>query len=245
MKMFRKHRLSIFIFLAISIVLYLLYYFVFAKVDVIIESFFLNLAFLPIYVLFTTFILDELLSMREKPLRYRKRNTTIGLFYSEMGTTLIKELSVANQNIPLLCPHLVVNEKWTKKDFIQAKKSSEQIDFTLARNDLDDLKVSLSSNREFMLSLLQNPFLSEDQSFNHLILSVFHLQQELVQRSSTGELTADDYDHLTTDIKRVYKALIIEWLNYMENISLNHPHLFSLEVRVNPFKELAEAYQTK
>jgi len=110
MKLFEKHKKSILIFILISLFLYSVYYFTFNKLDVIVESFFLNLAFLPIYVLFTTFILDELLSMREKPLLYRKRNTTIGLFYSEMGTTLLKELSIANKNTPQLCPRLLVTE---------------------------------------------------------------------------------------------------------------------------------------
>jgi len=108
LKIFNKHKKSIFIFLVISLVLYSAYYFAFNKLDIIVESFFLNLAFLPIYVLFTTFILDELLSMREKPLIYRKRNTTIGLFYSEMGTTLLKELSLANKNTPLLSANLII-----------------------------------------------------------------------------------------------------------------------------------------
>lgn len=239
MRLFVKHKKSIIIFLLISLFLYSVYYFTFKKLDVIVENFFLNLAFLPIYVLFTTFILDELLSMREKPLLYRKRNTTIGLFYSEMGATLLKELSIANKNTPLLCPRLLVTEQWTRLEFAEARNYSGQIAFDLIRNDLEGLMSFLKSNREFLLSILQNPILAEDRSFNHLILSVFHLLQELIQRSSTGGLSPDDYEHLTIDIKRVYTSLIVEWLNYMEHISLNYPHLFSLEVRVNPFKELA------
>jgi len=242
MKMFDKHRKNILIFILISLSLYIVYYVSFNKLDVILESFFLNLAFLPIYVLFTTFILDELLSLREKPLRYRKRNITIGLFYTEMGSTLLKELSLANKNTPLLCSHLIFSEKWTKQSFTQAKEFSRNIQFDLAENDLEGLTSFLTTHRDFMLSLLQNPILAEDQSFNHLILSVFHLLQELVQRSSVGPLTQSDYDHLAIDIKRVYTSLIVEWLNYMQHISINYPHLFSLEIRINPFKELAENY---
>ncbi len=104
MKLFEKHKKSILIFILISLFLYSVYYFTFNKLDVIVESFFLNLAFLPIYVLFTTFILDELLSMREKPLLYRKRNTTIGLFYSEMGTTLLKNSPSPIKILPSCVP---------------------------------------------------------------------------------------------------------------------------------------------
>ena len=239
-KMFRKHKKSIFIFILISLVLYSAYYFAFDDVDTIFESFFLNLAFLPIYVLFTTFILDELLSMRERPMRIRKKNTAIGLFYSEMGETLLKELSYINKNTHPICSHLLISENWTKQDFTQAKRYTSQTDFELAKNDLEDIKAFLGTNREFLLSLLQNSILAEDQSFNHLILSVFHLQQELVQRSCAGPLSEEDYQHLTVDIKRVYTALIIEWLNYMEHISVNHPHLYSLEIRVNPFRQLSQ-----
>lgn len=243
MRMFKKHNKNIFIFILISFVLYSVYYLFFNDLSTIMESFFLNIAFLPIYVLFTTFILDELLSMRERPLRIRKKNTAIGLFYSVMGETLLKELSLNNKSTPLLCSRLLISENWTKQDFMEAKRYSSQIEFELARNDLEELKTFLSAHREFMLSLLQNPILSEDQSFNHLILNVFHFQQELVQRSCTGSLTEDDYEHLTVDIKRVYTALIIEWLNYMEHISINHPHLYSLEIRINPFRQIWEGLE--
>lgn len=237
----KKHKKSILIFILISLFLYTTYYLAFRKFDIIVENFFLNLAFLPIYVLFTTFILEELLSMREKPLLYRKRNTTIGLFYSEMGTTLLKELSMVNKNTLSFCPKLLVSQQWTRLEFSEARTFSGKIEFELVKNDLEGLMSFLKSNREVMLSLLQNPILAEDRSFNNLILSVFHLMQELIQRSSQGELTPEDYTHLAIDIKRVYTSLIIEWLNYMEHISLNYPHLFSLEVRVNPFKELADS----
>lgn len=239
MKMF-KHRKSILIFIFISFLIYYVYYVYYKDLDAIFESFFLNLASLPIYVVFTTFILDGLLNIREKPLLIRKRNTTIGIFYSEMGSNLLKELSLANKNTPQICPFLLFSEKWNRQSFTFAKNLAIEIVFDLAHNDLESVLLFLNEKRDFMLTLLQNPILSEDQSFNNLILSVFHLQQELAQRNSDGELTKDDLEHLTIDIKRVYSSLLFEWLNYLEHISVNYPHLYSLEVRINPFKELSE-----
>ncbi len=238
MKVRDTHRKSILIFIFISFVLYLLYYLVFGKPEVIIESFFLNIAFLPLLVLFTTFVLDELLKIREKPLLYRKKNTTIGLFYSEMGLFLLKLLSQSNKNTLRLSANLLFSEKWTSEDFIEAKTLTIATPFELVDSDFGPLSFFLNERRKFMLTLLQNPILAEDRSFNFLILSIFHLQQELFQRSSIGPLTPADIDHLTTDIERIYSSLIIEWLNYLENISKNYPHLYSLEVRTNPFKDL-------
>ncbi|RNC62818.1 MAG: hypothetical protein AWM53_01918 [Candidatus Dichloromethanomonas elyunquensis] len=240
MKLFEKHRKIILLFLFISLSLYIIYYLTFHKWDVIIESFFLNLAFLPIYVLFTTFILEELLAIREKPLLYRKRNAAIGLFYSEIGTTLMKELSLLNNHTAMFSSGLMISENWNRQSFLQAKTLPENFDFELAEHDFGSLLSFLNSRSDFILSVMQNPILTEDQSFNHLILSIFHLLQELRQRTAIGLLKKEDYNHLTVDIKRVYASLIIEWLNYMEHISLNYPHLFSLEVRTNPFRAFSD-----
>jgi hypothetical protein len=238
MKVHNTHRKSILIFILISFILYLLYYLIFGKPEVIIESFFLDLAFLPLLVLFTTFVLDELLKIREKPLLYRKKNTTIGLFYSEMGLSLLILLSQFNKNTIQLSANLLFSEEWTSADFLKAKDRIKATPFQLVDNDFSPLSSFLNEKREFMLTILQNPILAEDHSFNFLMLSIFHLQQELFQRSAIGTLTPADIDHLTTDIERIYGSLIIEWLNYLENISKNHPHLYSLEVRINPFQNL-------
>ena len=39
-----------------------------------------------------------------------------------------------------------------------------------------------------------------------------------------------------TDIKRVYHHLAAEWVRYVEHLKLNYPFLFSLIVRMQPFK---------
>jgi hypothetical protein len=110
-----------------------------------------------------------------------------------MGTTLIKELSMANKSTSSFCSRLHISQQWSRLEFSEARTFTGKIEFELLSNDLTGLMSFLKSNREFMLSLLQNPILAEDRSFNHLILSVFHLMQEFIQRSSQGELTPEDY----------------------------------------------------
>ncbi len=87
-----------------------------------------------------------------------------------------------------------------------------------------------------MLRLLENQNLLEHDSFTDLLWAVFHLSEELTARSDLSALPDKDHEHLSGDIKRAYTHLIREWLKYMKHLKNDYPYLFSLAVRVNPFK---------
>jgi hypothetical protein len=71
--------------------------------------------------------------------------------------------------------------------------------------------------------------------------AVFHLTEELSARPGFDRLPAVDLDHLTNDIKRVYRVLITEWLMYMRHLQKEYPYLFSLAMRTNPFNPAGSA----
>src|SRR5208283_4661897 len=52
-----------------------------------------DIAFVPIQVLFVTLIINELMSRREKLSMIKKMNMVVGVFFSEVGTGLLRHFS--------------------------------------------------------------------------------------------------------------------------------------------------------
>jgi hypothetical protein len=126
---------------------------------------------------------------------------------------------------------------WTEPDFARFSQGLVQDDFRiqLEEGDLEALRDFLVKKLYFFLRLLKNPNLLEHDSFSSLLLAVFHLTEELIQRTDLYRLSASDRDQLATDVQRGYVFLIREWLAYMAHLQIHHPYLFSLALRTNPF----------
>ncbi len=195
-----------------------------------------DIAFVPIQVLLVTFIIARLLNEREKLALMKKLNMLIGVFYSEVGTHLMKNCSRFSSDLSALVPHLLVTNSWTNRDFASAMNQIHAIDPKIdsRRSDLGALKGFLEGKRDFLLTLLANPNLLDHDRFTDLLWAVFHLMEELSSRAVLEGLPETDYDHLAGDISRAYTQLLSEWLFYMEHLRYNYPYLFSLAVRINP-----------
>jgi hypothetical protein len=100
---------------------------------------------------------------------------------------------------------------------------------------LNDLKLLLTEKREFLLNLLANPSLLENARFTQLLWALSHLTQELILRSDLDTLPDADYAHLATDMRRAYVQMVREWISYVRLIRRDHPYMFSLLVRMDPF----------
>jgi len=198
---------------------------------------FQDLAFVPISVLMVTVIINEVLNVREKKSLMRKLNMVIGVFFSEVGTTLLKSFPDFYPYYDRQRINLLINSDWSNHDFNLARRHVKNYDFEIEsqKGDLEGLKNFLMSKRDFLLRLLENPNLLEHRSFTNLLRAVFHLTEELGYRKDLGKLPKTDYDHLSGDIKRVYSSLLSEWLAYMSYLKNYYPYLFSLAVRTNPF----------
>jgi hypothetical protein len=107
------------------------------------------------------------------------------------------------------------------------------------KGDLGGLRDFLSARKTFLLRLLENPILLEHEAFTDLLWAVFHLADELNHREDLGSLSAEDLEHLSGDMQRVYVHLISQWLAYMEHLQRSYPYLFSLALRTNPFDSSA------
>jgi hypothetical protein len=135
---------------------------------------------------------------------------------------------------------------WTDKRFFEARARVANGRFAVdsRRGDLAALKSVLADSRDFQLRLLENPSLTQFASVTELLLAVTHLSDELAQRQALDSLPAADYNHLSQDIKRAYRRLIIEWLRHMNHLKRDYPYIFSLSVRMNPFDPAASVIIT-
>ena len=174
---------------------------------------------------------------RERGERLRKMNMLVGVFFSETGIDLLRTFSAVDPEISAMRAALVVSNNWSGKDFEQARSalSRHQIRLDSRGIDLPDLHRFLSANKPLMLSMLENPYLIEHDTFTELMQALFHLTEELRVRKQLLDLPVTDYAHISGDINRVYGLLIREWLVYMQHLKTHYPYLFSLAMRTNPF----------
>jgi len=226
-----------------SVVLYLLHYLIFKDAHHIFIYLLGDIAFIPIEVLLVTLVIHQLLDAREKISKLNKMNMVVGAFYSEVGTELLKRFSLSGKDIQELSKILIVSKGWSNKDFnkvkFQARLFNYEID--IKKVDLAELRQYLLIKREFLLRLLENPNILEHETFSELLWAVFHCTEELANRKEgLGALPVTDLEHLSGDIKRVFRLLVLEWIAYMQHLNKDYPYLFSLAMRTNPFDPQAK-----
>lgn len=223
--------------LTISLILYMVDYFLFRNLRDTIYYTIQDIAFLPIQVLLVTLILERILSIREKEEMMKKLNMVIGVFFGEVGTSLIQHFAHFDAGFENLRERLMVDASWNEKTFKETKRSLKTAEFKIDSRggNLNNLKDFLMTNRSFLLGLMENSNLLENESFSQLLLSAFHVTDELSYRNELGHLSLADHEHLSHDIQRAYVLLIMEWLSYMDHLRTAFPYLYSLAVRMNPF----------
>jgi len=181
--------------------------------------------------------IEYMIEMRERSRRIEKLNMIIGVFYSEMGTKMLKKFSAIDPGIHGIQAALLVSNTWSDDDFLKVHTLLKEHSFRLDSREisLEEMHTFLSRHKEFLLALLENPQLFEHDRFTDLLHAVFHLAEELNARERLIDLPAPDYHHLSGDLTRVYSQLVIEWLEYMQHLKKKYPYLFSLSMRMNPF----------
>ena len=196
-----------------------------------------DLAFVFINVLLVTLIIQSLLERREKEALMGMMSTVIGAFYSELGRPLILVLTNNGTNLPNFGTDLRISAKWTGKDYDGAveKIAEKDLSLKLDARDLAYLKELLTEKRSFLLTMMENPNLLEHERFTELLLALFHLQEELMNRKDVLSLPPTDMAHLNKDAERAFSLIIREWILHMRHLQFNYPYLFSLAIRTNPF----------
>lgn len=196
-----------------------------------------DVAFLLIQVPIVTLFIDRLLQRREKDAMLQKLNMVIGAFFTEVGNDLLSSLAAVDSSASSVREQLVPKASWKADDFAHARMTIAEHDAVIDAGalDLDSLRVVLLEHRAFVLNLLGNQSLLEHESFTDLLWAITHLAEELQARPDLSGLPRTDAAHISGDIKRAYRLLTSEWVDYMRHLQTSYPYLFSLAVRTNPF----------
>lgn len=186
---------------------------------------------------------DMMLHQREKKTRLAKLNMAIGVFFSELGTPLLRFFSVADAHLEKIRPALLVTGRWQPEDFARLRRRLNGYRYRVAFEDVDlrGLHALLASKTGLLLRLLENPLILEHETFTQLLWAAFHLSEELKSRPGLEDLPRADRAHLAGDMNRAYGLLARQWAHYMEHLKERYPYLFSLSMRLNPFDAKASA----
>ncbi len=180
---------------------------------------------------------ELMLSRREQDQRMEKLNLVIGAFFSEVGLKLLAAFSACDPDIDHIRTNLIVKGSWNDKEFRRVEAALTDYDCQVLPDtlNLEALRDVLGGKRDFFLRLLENPAILEHERFTELLRAVFHITEELDCRGDVTCLPDSDVAHITSDIRRAYRLLVYQWLEYMRYLKGNYPYLFSLAMRTNPF----------
>lgn len=208
-----------------------------------IDYLFNSFGFLPISVLLVTVVLNRLLTIRANQEKMQKLNMVIGTFFAEVGNHLLTVISDYDEDSSVLRNKLIIGDDWGVERFRDASALMDAHSFSVKWEEIDlaELDKFLMQKRDFLLRMLENPVLLENQKFTELLRAVFHLNEELQRRPGFDCLPESDCRHIGGDINRVYKELVSEWVRYMAYLKDSYPYMFSLALRTNPFDEEASA----
>ena len=184
---------------------------------------------------------EMMLNRREKQAVTNKIFMLIGIFFSETGNELLRLFSRYDPDIHQLAGNLDMRKTWSHKKSSAVDQLLKKYTFSIEINqvDLASLMAFLQKNRNLMVRLIEHPTLLEHETFSELLRAVFHLTEELNYRKSLTDLPESDRQHLRGDMKRIYKLLVTQWVDYMKHLKTFYPYLFSLEVRMSPYNQEA------
>jgi hypothetical protein len=224
--------------LSTSFLIYTLHYKIFGDLHFILFRGLANLAFVPIQGLVVTLIIAELFVIMSRRSKMQKMNMVIGAFFSELGTELLRFLYIADPRAMELRQTVEASSDLSAKELKALLRKLENYPFKvrLERSNLIPLRKLLTSRRGFMVRLLENPSLLENENFTDMLWAVFHMTEELDARENLENVPDSDLDHMLGDTARSYRNLFREWLSYMRHLHDNYPFLYSFAMRTSPIE---------
>ncbi len=180
---------------------------------------------------------EIMLNRREKKARIEKLNMVASLFFSEIGNRLLTYFVELDPQAASLRKELVITNDWSAADFLKVSQllKNHKYNINIEKIPQEELRTFFAGKVDLLLRLLENPALLERESFTETLRAVFHFRDELLLRQDISQLPESDRKHLAGDMKRAYKLLAHQWMDYMKHLKDNYPYLFSLAMRTNPF----------
>ncbi|MCJ7691125.1 MAG: hypothetical protein MUO60_17675 [Clostridiaceae bacterium] len=234
----RTLKLSI-LFLAVSFLLYFINFIIFKDLHHILLFMTEDLAFIPIEVLVTFVIIDRILEKRDNRKKSQKINILIEIFFEEVGNELLCKLASKDKNCcEIGCLISEIDETFDN-DFNSLRKAidNHKDNIEIGIEDIYNIYELLQTNKGIFIKFLENPYLTEHDTFTDLIQAITHLYHEIKFRNRNKTISEADMIHLRADAIRVYKYLSEEWLVYMNYIQKEYPFLFNLAMKNVPFND--------
>jgi hypothetical protein len=180
---------------------------------------------------------EMMLNRREKKARIEKLNMVASLFFSEIGNRLLTYFVELDPQAASLRKELVITNDWSAADFLKVSQllKNHKYNIEIEKIPQEEIRTFFAGKVDLLLRLLENPALLERESFTETLRAVFHFRDELLLRQDISQLPESDRKHLAGDMKRAYKLLAYQWMDYMKHLKDNYPYLFSLAMRTNPF----------
>lgn len=240
-KFMNRHRMETILIgiglIVLSLFLHYLHYLTFNDLHHTLIFLFADIAFIPMDVFFTAFVIEKLLEKREKNHKREKLIMIKGVFFSEFGADLLEEFSKGDRDIESITKVAIVNKEWEKNDFRELERVIENHEFSVdaSKIDLDRVKEILKSKKDMIISFISNPTLMEHEVFSELIMSLFHLLEEFDDRYYNMICGCCDDNHIEKDITICYEQLSGIWVKYMRHLKVEYPQLFIKAMLHNPF----------
>lgn len=226
--------------ISISLLLHYLHYLIFRDLHHTMIYLTEDIAFIPLEVFFVTMVLDRFLVNREKKHLLEKLNMLVGLFYNEIGLNIFDKLVKADKEIELISKNCILTVNSDKNDFKNVEKKIKKHNHKLDIKEINLIKLrdDIYEHRELLVNLISNPSLLEHEEFSELLMSIFHLKEELFMKEiheDQSKMKKNDLDHLNVDIERAYKHLAGEWVKYMKHLKEKYPFLYVTAIIKNPY----------
>jgi hypothetical protein len=227
----------ILLLLCLSLVIYLIQFFLFHRIEDTKFYFLQDLAFVPISVLLVTLGLNTVIVYRERREKVERVSIVVNEFFSETGTELIRSLLAYIRNLEELAPQLQPTAAWREQHFRDAAAflAKHPVTATVDVQELPNLLTRLRQKKDQILRLFENANLMEHDRFTDMLWAVYHVYDELRSRESFANLPPSDVRHLAGDIQRAAQLLLVEWIDSTRLLQAKYPYLFSLLVRKNIF----------
>lgn len=222
---------------ALSAALYVLQLVLFHDPSAVGSGLVSQLAFLPLYFLFSTIVVDTALVRKDREDRLRKLNVVVGVFFREVGEELFGLAARLLHDPEAFAKTIRVDSSWKEAEFAAARRACETgtYRFALTPEVMDGMARLLRGHRDVLLRLMENPTLVEHEGFTELILATSHLCDEFDHRATLAGLPQADLNHIEGDLRRAFVLLSTQWLSYALHLKKEYPYLYSLILRVGPF----------
>lgn len=231
----KKDKVFLGLFLiGLAVLLHALHFFIFRDIHHIMIFLIADIAFVPLEVFFVSMVLENMLEKRELEQTLKKINMIVGLFYQELGNKLLSTIVLGD--VDANTKEVNVDFNWEEEQYKLLEKGFLNRSYELDINNvnLDEVDKLISNYQQLVTNIITNPVIHEHELFTDVIMSIFHLSEELKQRP-IGSRNDHDIHHLKSDLERVYKNLSINWVDYLRYLQVEYPYLFLSAITNNPF----------